>query len=201
MFGLHKFAMLMLENAKKNAVIFYLPELIQSTRTDTRGLVEKYIINKCEESTMIAHQFIWSLEVEEKMTMHENRFLPKHFNERVYEIAGNLLKIILKNLNPMQRKLWVDEDSYFKKITDVSGKFIHLDENPTLSLAMDKREKSEFVKSQLELFSKKISNHIYLPTNPDTKIIEMITNSAMSLQSAKKVPFLVSFVAQKYDVN
>jgi len=199
LYGLHKFTLLMLENAKNNAIIFYIPELIQSTRTDTNGLVEKYIIKKCQESSMVAHQFIWSLEVEEQMTKVENRFLPYDFRDRVSEVSRDLLKIILKNLNPMQRKLWVDEDSYFKMITDVSGKFLH-PENSETSLTWDKNQKSTYVRNRLDLLPKNLSNHIYLPTNPDTRILEMITNSAVSLQSAKKVPFIVSFVAEKYDV-
>ena len=42
---------------------------------------------------------------------------------------------------------------------------------------------------------------MYLPTNPDTKILDLIVPSAISLQSAKKVPFLVSFTAIRYDVK
>ena len=63
--GLHKYAILMLENARKSAILFYMSELIQSIRTNTNNFVEKYIIKICKQSTMIAHQFLWSLEVEE----------------------------------------------------------------------------------------------------------------------------------------
>jgi hypothetical protein len=54
----------MLEKAKSSAVIFYMPQLIQSMRTNTANQVEKYILKKSKESTRIAHQFLWSLEVE-----------------------------------------------------------------------------------------------------------------------------------------
>jgi hypothetical protein len=99
----------------------------------------------------------------------------------------------------MQRKFWFDENSVFARITEVSSKFIHLEENPGLSLKMSKEEKTEFVNSELNKLPKKMPTHIYLPTNPDTKIIEILPNSAVSLQSAKKVPFIVSFIGIPYN--
>ena len=62
---LHKYSMLLLNNAKDSAVIFYMPQLIQSIRTETNHVVEAYILRKCKDSSKIAHQFLWSLEVEE----------------------------------------------------------------------------------------------------------------------------------------
>lgn len=63
--GLIKFCFFMLEKANDDAVIFYMPQLIQGIRTKTNNIVEKYIIEKCKRSSKIAHQFLWSLEVEE----------------------------------------------------------------------------------------------------------------------------------------
>ena len=62
--GLHKFCLYMLNKAHSSAVIFYLPQLIKGLRTDTRNQVEKFILEKCKYSMTIAHQFLWSLEVE-----------------------------------------------------------------------------------------------------------------------------------------
>ena len=62
---LHKYSILLLNNAEISAIIFYMPQLIQSIRTDTNHSVEKYILSKCKQSAMIAHQFLWNLEVEE----------------------------------------------------------------------------------------------------------------------------------------
>jgi hypothetical protein len=63
--GLHKFCIYMLEKASNVAIIFYLPQLLQGIRTNTKNEVEKYILNKSKNSSTIAHQFLWSLEVEE----------------------------------------------------------------------------------------------------------------------------------------
>lgn len=117
----------------------------------------------------------------------------------MFDIASVLRYKILKDLNPMQRKFWYDISSLFTKFSDISAKFLHLDENPTLNLKMTKEEKSDFVQQELRKIPKKLPSHIYLPTNPNTKILEIIPDSAFSLQSAKKVPFIVSFQGQSYD--
>jgi hypothetical protein len=127
------------------------------------------------------------------------RFLPKNFKENVFEKARILRLKILKNFNPMQRKFWFDEDQVFGKITEPSSKFLHTDENPGLSLKMSKEDKTNFVRSELNKLNKKMAQHIYLPTNPDTKILEILPDSAVTLQSAKKVPFMVSFVGMTYE--
>jgi hypothetical protein len=62
---LHKYSMLLLNNANDSAIIFYMPQLIQSIRTETNHIVEKYILKTCKNSSKVAHQFLWSLDVEE----------------------------------------------------------------------------------------------------------------------------------------
>jgi len=190
----------MLENAKNTAIIFYMPQLIQSFRTKTDFNVGRFIIKKSKESSRVAHQFLWSLEVEEIMgPKSKHRFLPQNFIDNVFEIAKIIRLKILKNFNPMQRKFWYDENLLFSNINEISAKFLHLDENPDLSLKMEKSEKTKFVRDELSKLPKKIPSHIYLPTNPNCKIIEILPNTACSLQSAKKVPFIVSFIGKNYE--
>jgi hypothetical protein len=198
--GLHQFCINMLENAKNTAIIFYMPQLIQAFRTDTSDIVEKFIIKKSKESSLIAHQFLWSLEVEEVMgPTVKHRFLQKNFEDKVFETAKIVRLKILKNLSPMQRKFWNDENSIFSNINEISAKFLHLDENPQINLKMTKQEKTKFVREELEKLPKRIPAYIYLPTNPNFRLTEILPNTASSLQSAKKVPFVVSFLGRKYE--
>lgn len=129
----------------------------------------------------------------------KKRILPKGLVENVFSVAKILRLKILKNLTPTHRKFWYDENSTFSKITEISSKFLHIDEFPNLSLKMTKQEKTDFVREELSKLNKRLPSHIYLPTNPDTKIIDILPNSAFSLQSAKKVPFIVSFIGQLYE--
>jgi len=64
-FIMNRYAIMLLNNSNSSAIIFYMPQLIQSLKNDTNHMIEKFILSKCKESTKIAHQFLWSLEVEE----------------------------------------------------------------------------------------------------------------------------------------
>lgn len=128
----------------------------------------------------------------------KQRFLPKHYKDPVFILSKVLRETILKNFNPMERKIYYDVNKCFLDMGEISGSYLHLDENPTISLKDSKEEKTEFVLSHLKSLPSTMSDHIYLPTNPDTRLIEMLPNTCKTLQSAKKVPFEVSFLAKKY---
>ena len=167
---LHRFSILMLENARKSAILFYMSELIQSIRTNTCNYVEKYILKISKHSSMIAHQLLWSLEVEEIGIKIINlvgpkshfRFLPENFNENVFKISELIRHTILKNFGPMERKFWLDVSSQFNTITEISGKFLHLDENPKIDLKMTKIEKTDYVRKELAKLPNKISYYLLI---------------------------------------
>lgn len=41
--------------------------------------------------------------------------------------------------------------------------------------------------------------YIYLPTNPEYHIVDIIVNSAAAMQSAGKAPYLLQFKVEKWD--
>ena len=202
MIGLHKYCVHMMEHAITKAIIFYLPQLIQSLRTDTDYQVAKFILSKCKCSQKIGHQFLWALKVEEQMAPKTTkRYLPKGYQEQQKsEELSQILRVkILKNLNIMQRKFWLDEDDIFGRICEVSGHFLHNEgQYKHLNLKMTKDEKTSFVRSELKKIDGKIQPYIYLPTNPNYRILNLLPDTAVTLQSAKKVPFIMSFDAVEY---
>ena len=199
---LHKFCTHILNHSSTTAIIFYLPQLIQSLRTETHFQVPSFILKKCKESSMITHQFLWALNVEEIMSPKiKKRYLPKNYIEKIksYEISKILRFKIIKNLNYIQRKFWYEEDKIFSDINEVSACFLHPEgDYAHLNLKMTKEEKTEFVVHELTKLQGKILPYIYLPTNPTYKLSNILPKSAVTLQSAKKVPFIVSFEAVEY---
>ena len=199
---LHKFCTHILNHSSTTAIIFYLPQLIQSLRTETHFHVPSFILKKCKESSMITHQFLWALNVEEIMSPKiKKRYLPKNYIEKIksYEISKILRFKIIKNLNYIQRKFWYEEDKIFSDINEVSACFLHPEgDYAHLNLKMTKEEKTEFVVQELTKLQGKILPYIYLPTNPTYKLSNILPKSAVTLQSAKKVPFIVSFEAVEY---
>ena len=199
---LHKYCIHMLEHALTKAIIFYLPQLIQSLRTDTNYQVAKFIFHKCKVSSMIAHQFLWALEVEEVTAPKiKKRYLPKDYidNFNSENICRILRLKILKDLNYVKRKFWFEENEIFSQVNEVSGYFLHPEgEYANLSLKMTKEEKTDFVRKELGKLQGKILPYIYLPTNPTYRLLNILPKSAITLQSEKKVPFIVSFEAVEY---
>ena len=62
---LQKFAISVLEKGSDKAISFFVPEIIQTLRTKTNNLVRQFVLRICKRSPMLAHQFLWALEVEE----------------------------------------------------------------------------------------------------------------------------------------
>ena len=199
---LHKFCIHILNHSSTTAIIFYLPQLIQSLRTVTHFQVPHFILKKCKESSMITHQFLWALKVEEIMAPKiKKRYLPKNYVEKIKssEISKILRYKIMKNLNYIQRKFWYEEDKIFSDINEVSACFLHPQgDYAHLKLSMTKEEKTSFVREELTKLQGKILPYIYLPTNPTYRLSNILPKSAVTLQSAKKVPFIVSFEATEY---
>ena len=199
---LHKFCIHILNHSSTTAIIFYLPQLIQSLRTQTHFQVPHFILKKCKESSMITHQFLWALKVEEIMAPKiKKRYLPKNYVEKIKssEISKILRYKIMKNLNYIQRKFWYEEDKIFSDINEVSACFLHPEgDYAHLKLSMSKDEKTSFVREELTKLQGKILPYIYLPTNPTYRLSNILPKSAVTLQSAKKVPFIVSFEATEY---
>ena len=199
---LHKFCIHILNHSSTTAIIFYLPQLIQSLRTETHFQVPEFILKKCKESAMITHQFLWALKVEEVMAPQiKKRYLPKNYIEKINssEISRILRYKIMKNLNYIQRKFWYEEDKIFSDVNEVSACFLHPEGDYShLNLKMTKEEKTDFVRGELAKLQGKILPYIYLPTNPTYRLSNILPKSAVTLQSAKKVPFKVSFEAVEY---
>ena len=121
---------------------------------------------------------------------------------KIYEDSNNrhiLRYKIMKNLNYIQRKFWYEEDKIFSDINEVSACFLHPEgDYAHLKLSMSKDEKTSFVREELTKLQGKILPYIYLPTNPTYRLSNILPKSAVTLQSAKKVPFIVSFEATEY---
>ena len=62
----------------------------------------------------------------------------------------------------MERKFWLDVSSQFNTITEISGKFLHLDENPKIDLKMTKIEKTDYVRKELAKLPNKFSYYLLI---------------------------------------
>jgi phosphatidylinositol 4-kinase len=79
-------------------------------------------------------------------------------------------------MNPQQQAYWQAEDQYFQQVTDLSGKLYKF----------SKDERRNKLQEMLGTFGPPRED-LYLPTNPDCRVLSHIPSSGACMQSAAKV--------------
>lgn len=100
----------------------------------------------------------------------------------LWQVSGELRSKVLSSLSPTSKSYWEAEDEYFNKVTSISG----------ILKKLDKEERKAKICEELGKF-KPSRQDLYVPTNPDCRVLAHIPTSGAPMQSAAKVPILVAF--------
>ncbi|KZC07783.1 Phosphatidylinositol 4-kinase alpha [Dufourea novaeangliae] len=168
-----------------DAVLFYIPQLVQAVRHDTMGYVIEFIKKIAKRSQVVAHQLIWN--------MHTNMYMDedKQIKDPVlFEVLDSLVKSILGSLSGPAKQFYEREFEFFEKITNISGDIRPYPKGP--------ERKSACLKALSKI---KVQPGCYLPSNPEAMVIDIDYQSGTPMQSAAKAPFLARFKVQKYGIN
>ena len=160
-----------------DAVLFYVPQLVQAVRYDTMGYVVEFIKSLAGRSQLAAHQLIWNMQTN-KFTDEEGH----HKDDDLYDMLENLIDSIVTSLSGPAQKFYEREFDFFGKITAVSGEIRPFPKG-------DERKKA-----CLEQLAKiAVQPGCYLPSNPEALVMDIDYNSGTPMQSAAKAPFLARF--------
>eukprot|EP00741_Cyanophora_paradoxa_P019401 tig00021127_g18729.t1 len=160
------------------AVVFYLPQICQSIRHDATGMVRAWLLEMCQRSDKFAHQLIWALRTESEVDEAKKA---KGVPDRLPELVRELDQRIVAEFTDNARRVYREEFDFFNGINAISGILKPLEEGA---------RKPKIIE-ELKKFS--VSGGLYLPTNPDSRVVGIIYDSASPMQSAAKVPILVAF--------
>ncbi|XP_072163702.1 LOW QUALITY PROTEIN: phosphatidylinositol 4-kinase alpha-like [Diadema setosum] len=180
-----QYATRVLQDYPPEALLFYVPQLVQAVRYDTFGFVTELILVLAKKSQLLAHQLIWN--------MKTNIFKDEEGKERDGEFADALealIEGIIANLSGPAKEFYEREFDFFGKITAISGEirpFPKGDERKAACLR--------------ELAKIKLQPGCYLPSNPEAVVMEIDYKSGTPMQSAAKAPFLARFKVQKCGVQ
>ncbi|XP_015180131.1 PREDICTED: phosphatidylinositol 4-kinase alpha isoform X1 [Polistes dominula] len=180
-----QYAVRVLDSYPADAVLVYIPQLVQAVRHDSMGYVTEFIKKIAKRSQVVAHQLIWN--------MHTNMYMDEEKQVKdpvLFDVLDSLVKNILNALSGPAKQFYEREFDFFEKITNISGEIRPYPKGPERKAAC------------LEALSKiKVQPGCYLPSNPEAMVIDIDYKSGTPMQSAAKAPFLARFKVQKYGIN
>ncbi|PWA36786.1 phosphatidylinositol Kinase, Armadillo-type fold protein [Artemisia annua] len=170
-----------LESYPPSKVTFFMPQLIQALRYDDELLVEGYLLRAAQRSDVFAHILIWQLQGEtcapeqgkEAMTPKTQAFLA---------LLPVVREHIIEGFGPEARDVFKREFDFFEKVTSISG----------VLYPLPKEERRAGIKRELEKIQLD-GDDLYLPTAPSKLVKGIQVNSGIPLQSAAKVPIMITF--------
>jgi len=136
--------------------------------------------------------------VEAIVDTNTGRKVPLPYSEdELPKIVQNLTSVILKNMPKEELQIYNEETEFFQKITEISGSLKVKEQS--------KPEKKAIIQKYLEKYQKELESRdpmkppIYLITNPNMKIIKIITDTGSPMQSAARCPIMVSFITSHFE--
>ncbi|XP_058838895.1 phosphatidylinositol 4-kinase alpha isoform X1 [Topomyia yanbarensis] len=172
-----QYAVKTLNSYPADAVLPYIPQLVQALRHDTMGYVTELIKHISKRSQIVAHQLIWNMQT--NMYIDEEMH---HKDTLLYDGLETLSQNIISSLSGPAKQFYEREFDFFGKITAVSGEI--------RSFPKGQARK----KACLDALSRiKVQAGCYLPSNPEAMVLDIDYNSGTPMQSAAKAPYLARF--------
>uniref|UniRef100_A0AAF5D936 1-phosphatidylinositol 4-kinase n=3 Tax=Strongyloides stercoralis TaxID=6248 RepID=A0AAF5D936_STRER len=180
-----QYAIRVLKSYQPNVLLLYIPQIVQAIRHDTMGYVHDFIIWLAGHSQLLAHQLLWN--------MQANIYLDEEGEIKdsvLYEPLTEITNKILSNLEGAARSFYTAEFNLFNKITRISGIIKSFPKGP---------ERKKACLAELEKV--KLDTVSYLPSNPESFLLEIDYTSGTPMQSAAKAPFLAKFLVCQCGVD
>eukprot|EP00106_Octopus_bimaculoides_P007153 XP_014774595.1 PREDICTED: phosphatidylinositol 4-kinase alpha-like isoform X3 [Octopus bimaculoides] len=180
-----QFAVRSLRSYPPDALIFYIPQLVQALRYDKMGYVVEFILWASKYSSLLAHQLLWNMQT--NVYQDEDATIK---DDQIGDLLESLMKDITKNLSGAALKFYQREFKFFGKITNISGEIRPYPKGP------DRKEACLKALSKVQL-----PKGVYLPSNPEAVVVGIDYHSGTPMQSAAKAPFLARFSVKKCGVK
>ncbi|GLT58161.1 hypothetical protein SLA2020_310800 [Shorea laevis] len=174
-----------LESYPPERVTFFMPQLVQALRYDDERLVEGYLLRATHRSDLFAHLLIWHLqgeEAESEPAPAPGKDVSTGKNSQFQELLPKVRQRIIDSFTPMARDVFRREFDFFDKVTSISG----------VLYRVPKEERRAGIRRELEKIQME-GEDLYLPTAPNKLVRGIQVDSGIPLQSAAKVPIMITF--------
>lgn len=158
------------------SALLFIPQFVQSLKYGNSAAVKQLILDFCKKSDTFTHFLLWNIAAEKGKALIDESF---------QMALVNLEMDIFSTMNEKGQQHYDNELQFINHISDISAKL--------LPLPFDQR------KTQLteELKNLKFTKDLYVPSNPEYRILEIDAAHSVPLKSHSRVPILVRFKAQK----
>ncbi|CAL9218237.1 unnamed protein product [Arabidopsis halleri] len=143
-------------------------------------LVEGYLLRATQRSDIFAHILIWHLQGESVQETPKEGSIDK--NAAFQEILPEVRQHIIDGFNPTALDMFTREFDFFDKVTSISG----------VLFPLPKEERRAGIRRELEKIEMQ-GDDLYLPTAPNKLVRSIRVDSGIPLQSAAKVPIMITF--------
>eukprot|EP00842_Homolaphlyctis_polyrhiza_P006020 jgi/Hompol1/6419/HPOL_002262-RA len=191
-----QYAVRVLEFFPVEQVFFFIPQMVQALRDDSAGkilefgrYIERFILEAARSSQLFAHQIIWNMNA--NMYKDESCEVP----DSIKPCLDRIIAKIIADLSGSDKAFYEREFGFFAQVTGISGTL-----KPLVQADASKAEKK--VSCMTVRIAKKIDEEmrkisvevgVYLPTNPESTVIDIDYDSGRPLQSHAKAPFMATF--------
>ncbi|KAJ6985494.1 hypothetical protein D5086_018456 [Populus alba] len=170
-----------LESYPPERVTFFMPQLVQSLRYDDGRLVEGYLLRATQRSDIFAHILIWHLQGE-TFPSESGKEVASGKSGSFQALLPVVRQRIIDGFSTKAQNLFQREFDFFDKVTSISGA-LH---------PLSKEERRAGIRRELEKIELE-GEDLYLPTAPSKLVRGIRVDSGIPLQSAAKVPIMVTF--------
>lgn len=157
---------------------FYVPQIVQALRNEPPKFIQDTILSITSVSALFAHQVIWNMKA--NMFVDDAATIPSALKPRLGELVGR----IEGGFSAEQQAFYAREFAFFAQITSISA------------VLKPHTRKERLFKKQLidvELSKVQVDPGVYLPSNPESIVVDIDYSSGRPLQSAAKAPFMATF--------